>query len=876
MANHLPLLSLIGNHFGGIRSRVRSKCCAQELNLVSVPLPVEEESTSGRFDDYFHVQADVYTDPTTHDNEHEREQIFSFLQNQEVSHVGADSAKALGDTTTDTHIKEFFARPVRAVTFQWNESDIVGAKTNYAIWSDWANNAAVKNKLNNYSFFRGDLKVKVQISASPFYYGLLQMAYQPLPSFKADTIVVDAGNRWLIPMSQRPRVLINPQVGDTYTMTLPFIYPYNLVNLQSSTDVSSLGNLRFDIYSTLKSANGVSSEGITVTVYCWVENIELSGASTGYAMQSDEYLEGPVSKPASWIANIAGKLESIPIIGKFATATRIGAGAVSTIASMFGWTNVPVIKHTDPVRTEAFPKLASSEISYPIEKLTLDPKNELSVDPRIVGLPNGVDELSIRYLTTRESFLCSSTWSTADNVDVIKFASPVTPSLLAINSTTANNVLYMIPMAWVATMFRYWRGDIIFTFRVVSSKYHKGKIRISYDPTGLATSTYNILGNANTTNVVQTTVLDIGESNEVEMVIPYQQRSQFLQLPSFLQEYWDTGPAPVFNNMRNPNFDNGLICLRVQNKLTAPVASSNVDILVYVRGGDNIEFASPEDIDNDQRLSYFAPQSDEYVETIITDKVEAGETASTTDKQYLVHFGENILSMRQVLRRISKLSTDYWPTTGTTGSYRFGYKRVLRMPPGPGFQPNAYTTANKLVGVGTYGYSFVHMTPIAWLANGFLATRGSTNYVFNVGANIPIKHARVMRLTSETAAYRFGAVETSVTTNSQMARASLTYGGQCGTAMTNQLTNAGLSVQCPMYSKLKFQSTDPNYAILGVGTDESNIDSFQLMCDYPFPAAAVTDGYIVNTYVGAGTDFGLHFFLNVPTAYRYSALPSAV
>ena len=264
------------------------------------------------------------------------------------------------------------------------------------------------------------------------------------------------------------------------------------------------------------------------------------------------------------------------------------------------------------------------------------------------------------------------------------------------------------------------------------------------------------------------------------------------------------------------------------------------------------------------------------METIITDKVEVGETASTTDKQYLVHFGENILSMRQVLRRISKLSTDYWPTTGTRASYRYGYKRVLRLPPGPGFQPNAYTTANKLVGVGTYGYSYVHMTPIAWLANGFLATRGSTNYVFNVGANLPIKHARVMRLTSETAAYRFGTVETAVATNSQMARASLTYGGQCGTAMTNQLTNAGLSVQCPMFSKLKFQSTDPNYAILGVGTDESNVDSFQLMCDYPFPAAAVTDGYIVNTYVGAGTDFSLYFFLNVPTVYRYSALPSAV
>jgi len=32
----------------------------------------------------------------------------------------------------------------------------------------------------------------------------------------------------------------------------------------------------------------------------------------------------------------------------------------------------------------------------------------------------------------------------------------------------------MTPMAWLSNLFANWRGDVIFTFKIIASQYHKG------------------------------------------------------------------------------------------------------------------------------------------------------------------------------------------------------------------------------------------------------------------------------------------------------------------------------------------------------------------------------------------------------------------
>nr|WPR18135.1 MAG: capsid protein [Sanxia picorna-like virus 9] len=821
-------------------------------------------------------QSDEYSDSMSNSSAVTEEQLVTFVDNSVNTGTGATASNHVfssSDGTVSTDIEAFFRRPVRVNTTSWLESDGVGLKTTLPIWQLWANNPYVKNKLNNYSWFRGDLKLKIQMTASPFYYGKMLLSYQPLPSFTPSTIVADSGTRYFIPVSQRPRLILIPGESDSYEMTIPFIYPANWLNIQSSVDVAAMGILYYYIYSELQSANGVTGTGITITAYAWVENIQLSGASVGYAMQSDEYGEGCVSKPASWVAKAATYFEDIPVLGPFATATRIGAGAVSAIASLFGFTNVPVIADTNPIRQESFPKLATSEIGYPVEKLTLDPKNELSVDPRIVGLPSGTDEMAISHLVGRESWLTKIEWSTADSVDAILFYSRVNP-LLYDNDGATQSKLYMTPSAFVSNMFDAWRGDIIFRFHIIASKYHKGKLLINFDPTGYTAS--NIGNTTSVSNVVFTQIVDIGETHDVEFRVPYQMATQFLTIrPSLTaaNKGWAVRTAVPSPYPPSLLYDNGFLTMRVLNVLTAPVAASSIDVHVYVRGAENLEFANPCEIDTNHNLSVYAPQS-ELGELPHADNMQLSKTKKQADNQYLVHFGENVKSLRTLLHRYTLHTVEpLYPST-SAGLLSTMYKNFLKMPFTYGYCNIGYSVANKIVGAGTANFNYCNMTPISYASLAFLCYRGSVNWTFDVSNPTPAKHLRVIKDNIHGYTAGLGTSSNQGTTQSKLCYTSLRNNGCAGQALVNQVTQSGINVSCPNMSIFKFQSTSTFNANQGQAYDGSLLDAFTLELDSTYPSTIDTSPYLVYSHVAAGVDFSLHYFVNVPTFYIYSSIPT--
>lgn len=841
---------------------------------VSRPIANEFEYTFVSHTTPYYSQSEEITGESPGGGAVVEEQLVTFVDNEVVSGVGTTASNhvfSTSDATITTDIAEFFKRPVRINSLSWLEADAVGLKTTLAVWQLWANNAYVKNKLNNYSWFRGDLKLKFQITASPFYYGKMLLSYQPLTSFTPNTIINDAATRYFIPVSQRPHIVLIPGEADSYEMTIPFIYPANWLNIQSSADVGNMGSLSYYIYSALQSANGVSGSGITLTTYAWIENIQLSGASVGYAMQSDEYGEGCVSKPASWVARAATYFENIPIIGPFATATKIGAGAISSIASLFGFTNVPVIADTNPMRQESFPKFASSEIGYPVEKLTLDPKNELSVDPRIVGL-SGTDEMSISYLTQRESWLTKINWTTADAVDATLFYARVNP-LLYDNDGATQAKLYMTPMAYIANMFDAWRGDVIFRFHIIASKFHKGKLLINFDPTAYTAA--NIGNTVAVSNIVFTQIVDIGETHDVEFRVPYQMATQFLTLrPSLTAANKGWAVRTVVPSPYPPNllYDNGFLTVRVLNVLTAPVASSDLDIHVYIRAAENMEFANPTEPDPNHILSLYAPQS-ELGEMSSADHMQLSKTKSHAENQFVVHFGENIRSLRTLLHRYSLHTVEPLFPSATAFSLSTMFKNFLKMPFSPGYCNIGYSLAGKIVGVGTTNYNYCNFTPLSYLSLAFLCYRGSINWSFDVAHANPAKHLRVVKDNIHGYTAALGAATNSGSSSSKLCYTGLRNCGAAGQALINQVTQSGINVACPNMSIFKFQSTSTFNANRGSETDGSILDAFTLEMDSSYPSVLDINPYLVYSHVAAGADFSLHYFLNVPTFYVYSSIP---
>jgi hypothetical protein len=100
---------------------------------------------------------------------------------------------------------------------------------------------------------------------------------------------------------------------------------------------------------------------------------------------ADEHEQAVISRPASTVARYARALTNIPWIGPFARATEIGAGAVSAIAKIFGY-SAPVELNYNMMVPAPRPSLAVVDTKYPANKLSVDSKQEVTIDPTTTGI----------------------------------------------------------------------------------------------------------------------------------------------------------------------------------------------------------------------------------------------------------------------------------------------------------------------------------------------------------------------------------------------------------------------------------------------------------------------------------------------------------
>ncbi len=819
-----------------------------------------------------------------------------------------------GDPTPTMSLAGFLNRPVLINTINWAISDTVGSNLlDITPWSAYLSNTYIASKLRNFAFIRGNLKIKYVINASPFYYGALLVNYTPLHTFNSSTTgqAFDTGTRYLIPESQKPNVMLYPQDSEGAEMTLPFFYYYNKVPLITAR-TTELGRLQHYIYAPLRSANSVTSSTVTIQVFAWMEDVEISGPTAGLVMQS-QTVPKKVKKPSSWfrrrkvnpggpaeldpppddeytisetataVSEAMSKLVKIPIIGEYATCSQMGCDALAAGAKALGYSNIPVVSNTEPLRNEPFPNIASAEISYPVHKMTLDPKGEMSIDPTLVGL-GPVDELSIPYLVQKSSYLCTANWSTTNAVNDILFTSAVTPVLFDYLNRTAESThrasgYYQTPMCWVSQMFNYWRGDIIFTFKIVCSPFHKGRLRVSYDPYG--TTSDNINATTGTTPIVFTQVVDISVNNTVELRIPYQQAQSFLHvgdLKNVTVNVWEVNTSTT-SNFNIADFANGSLNVRVNTVLSAPVATAPISILISVRGAENLEFASP-GMDNytDRRCSYFTMQSDDVFQSK-ADSYVAGQESIPDDTRYLTYFGEVIPSLRQLLRRTTHCE-EYPMPSNTTSAFTTVRHVISRFPNTPGYDPNGSSLAVSLISTGNKPFNYSTFTPLSWIMPAFIGTRGSINLTISnnyIGSGVTTTIARLADSSST-------AVEPVVTSSSYAvstptAKNFLTVNSQgcTGGGDINSIdTQSGVNVVLPNYTNLKFGPTDPGL-IRNTSTSQVNASlrsDFHLICNRINTTVTGVSNLAYTLYRGIGADFNLHFFLNVPVLYRASTAPT--
>jgi len=766
----------------------------------------------------------------------------------------------LVDQQPEIELAKYLSRPVLIKTHTWAQTDNFTTTTAWYPWHLFFNSTPIKNKIQNYSFISCTLKLKFVVNASPFYSGAMAFTYCPLQDINGNSIIADSTGSELMAYSQRAKCWIFPQTCQGGELTLPFFYHKNWLDLTSAAALRSMGTITPCLYAQLNSANGITGTSIVINVYAWAEDIKLHAPTLSAAVQSDEFDYKP-SQVASSVATAASALQRIPLIGPYMKATSAVASKFSQFASVCGFTNVPNNKTVDMFKPNPYPQNSSCDISVPIERSSVDPKNEVTIDPRTVGL-DGTDELDLSYIAGRECWLGNAILSTSDAVDALTLVSRVTPALMY--QLNATNPRQYTPMGYLCEMFKHWRGDIIFRFKFICTRFHKGRVRISYDPTAdISTSVpdYTTIFNE---------VIDIGAEQDVEVRVPYMQATTYLRTAMATGNWNFTGSALA----PAPGVANGLITMRVVNPLSGPIATAGIYVMVFARAAENIEYAYPTLLTTGTTaLSPYALQSAELIYPLEPKKVIAGNSVTDGDpNRNHIHYGERILSLRPLIHRLTHQFSKQAATVAAGDQLTIQNTTMSRRLKYSGYDPNAFWTAQKTLVVGTapYNYNKMNVQQLASLL--FVGQRGSINWSFNC-ENVPAREITNLTLKRYDGTVTNASLTTAVTTTSTSGNVLTQVYSQSyndfnnGVALTDQRNQPGIAMNFPYYSQYNFQLVNPANASLGSGNDGTDLDNIQLQAVVQQQSAFTPK---MSVWAALGPDYNFFYFNNTPSLYAYT------
>lgn len=748
-------------------------------------------------------------------------------------------------------IDKFFERPLLLGSWQWQ----VGSGLDVLVypWKLWAENKRVANRLANYANFKGRMHIKIVLNGNPFYWGRAFASYTMYNS----SPYIGYENTWLdiMPATQRPHIWINSTTSQGGEMILPFFHPQDCLDVQSINEFEKMGILWLRSVASLRHANG-STQPISIQMFGWVDDISLSTLTqnvvpaltpqAGLVPQSGEAEEGgPISKPASAVAKVANTLASAPVIGPYALATETMAKAVGSVARIFGYSRPRVLDPPKPMVVQQVGNLASTDMDEVVGTLALTSKQEVSIDPRIVGL-DGTDEMSFGYLAQKSTYFAQCLWALSRTLNYPLLSIGVSPFAASRDNRVlvpaTKNGYAVSAMTLASLPFMYWRGTITYKFQVVCSAYHRGRLLVTWEPRGSPSPTPEL-------NTLQSTIIDISETTEFEIKVGWGAKTAGLRV-------LDLKRADTYGNDANryaagrlidpiPDTENGTLNLYVLNDLVTSGSDTNSIKILVSAHSDDLELWSPRQ-SNISDITYDAPVAVAQLDPQ-SGKVGPEVTSVTfgnTKSQAIpsICSGETITSFRALLKRYA-LKRIYMLNGGVPATQQM--MPILR---GSSF-------------LGQHYEEDIGMDVQAYVINCFAGWRGSTRHryvpaMINRSKDLVSHQAFVTRNPGE----KWLVAQQNFNNNSKPdlgARYKTYVQFGSGGAISKTADTDVVEFEQPYYDYQRFQTNN----------DDTNTDlshAYTSIITNSDPTNTVRIAHRVHHFTAIGDDFGLHGYLGPP------------
>jgi len=485
--------------------------------------------------------------------------------------IGSDPSMAAAKQP-DLTLTDFPLRPVKIAELVWNGSLWNFDEINP--WEELLSHPTVARKLANFKMMKAKLVLDFITNGSPYLSGRGLFYYNPLHT--QDNFRPANVDDRLCRISQRPHIYIDPTNSSGGTLEVPFIWPKNAVNIPNK-EWQQLGVLNFLSISDLRHSNG-ETPYVNVTVMAHLEGLELYQTTETTVAEFQSENKRVVSRAATAVGNIAGKLKNTPVIGPYARATEEVSRTVGDIAQVFGFSKPNVGPAITMVKTTKMGSLAPTNDFDTSAKLTLDCKNETTIDPAVVGV-SSKSEMTIPEIVNHECLLTRFRWDINDDTDTELLRIPVTPY---IRSTFPDDgKIDLPPCAYMSTFFQHWRGTMEYEIDIICSKFHRGKIAVRVEPHGT--------NGRNEYNVTQREIFDITETTQHGISVGWSSDRNYLKICGSDKTPFVPGESPDLN------YHNGVLVISVANNLQrpSPTAETFVDVLVRVRANKDMQFNIP-------------------------------------------------------------------------------------------------------------------------------------------------------------------------------------------------------------------------------------------------------------------------------------------
>lgn len=461
-------------------------------------------------------------------------------------------------------------------------------------------------------------------------------------------------------------------------------------------------------------------------------------------------------------------------------------------------------------------------------------------------------------------------------------------------SATVVDLRQFTSLCFASYPFKYWGGSIVYKISLVASQYHRGRLRITYEPA-------NTVYTPGVYNTNYTAILDLQKSRDIEFCVTMAQNRPYLAVGEIDEPKIGTPGNTTYDQFA----DNGRIYISVLNELASPDSTSPVEVLVFARAHKDFNvFGFKDDNDgNGSLLNIFGSNNTGVAGPLYSPRIQDAEaqmqsSIATQDLQTAddnecfmlvgqpsedmyeirarINHGDPIVSFRNLVSRWQLCENINIPLDLHTGNGQYTAINVYRANfPSIGGGTAFNNTQDK--NFFQNGADYINPNPtclLAYLAPGFAAWRGGLRRRYfspSVGTGSTNVHDKMIYVQRRSAQYSNAVSGWVVPTILNMASGSIdnltrvSAQGLPGFELTNTLNQNGVEVEFPYYNAKRFCSNSV-YDMRGFSKDGSSSQMHKVFTIMPanYNFSTVEDALFLTSHVSAGDDFHFLWYTGAP------------